>query len=199
MKIEAAVKDWLVECEIRKYTPKTIRGYRINLGIFTRYCQEELEISDMEEVTIATIKKFTHGMVQRGHKGTYVNGLLKTAKSFIQYIYDEYGEGFNTRNKGFKWVKEEKPIIKAFKPKDIRLLFDNCRGVDFLAVRDTAIITTLIETGIRCWELCCIQPSDIFDDHIVIQGKNHKRRIVPITPHLKKALLAKDYSVLMNM
>lgn len=192
MKIKAAVQDWLVECEIRRYTPKTLKGYRTNLNIFMRFCAEELDVHDMEEVTAATIKKFTQTLIRKGHKGTYVNGLLKTVKSFIQYCYDEYGEGFNTRNKGFKWVKEEKPIIKAFKPKDIKLILDNCRGVDYLAIRDAAIITAFIETGIRCWELCCIQPKDVFEDHIVIQGKNHKRRIVPITPVLKKALMRYD-------
>jgi integrase/recombinase XerD len=192
MKIKAAVEDWLVECEIRKYTHKTLKGYRTNLNIFMRFCKEELDIDDMEDVTYATIKKYTQVMVQKGHKGTYVNGLLKSAKSFIQYIYDEYGEGFNTRNKGFRWVMEEKPIIKAFQPRDIKRILDNCRGASYLDIRDAAIITTFIETGIRCWELCCIQPKDIFDDHIVIQGKNHKRRIVPITPHLKKALLKYD-------
>ena len=189
MKIKAAIKDWLVECEIRKYTPKTLRGYRINLNIFLRVCEEEMEIDDMEEITMATIKKFTQIMIKRGHKGTYVNGLLKTAKSFIQYIYEEYGEGFNTRGKKFTWVKEERPIIKPFKSKDVRLILDNCRGADFLSIRDTAIVTLLIETGVRCWELCCITPADVHEDYIIIQGKNHKQRAIPITPVLKKALL----------
>lgn len=192
MKIDAAIKDWIVECEIRKYTPKTIRGYKMNLSIFQRYCEQEQGITDMDDISYAVIKQYTQALIKKGHKGTYVNGLLKVAKSFIQYIYDEYGEGFNTRNKGFRWVKEEKPIIKAFKPKDVKRILDNCRGADYLAIRDAAIITTLIETGIRCWELCCIQPKDVFEDHIVIQGKNHKRRVVPVTPHLKKALLRYD-------
>lgn len=192
MKIKAAVQDWLVECEIRKYTPKTIRGYKMNISIFQRYCEVELDIHDVDDITMGTIRQFTHTMVQKGHKGTYVNGLLKVTKSFLQYMYDEYGEGFNTKNKKFKWVKEEKPIVKAFKPRDIKLILDNCRGTSYLDVRDTAIITTLIETGIRCYELICIQPKDVFEDHIVIQGKNHKRRVVPITPHLKKALMRYD-------
>lgn len=189
MKIEAAIKDWLVECEIRKYTPKTLRGYKINLNIFLRYCKEELEITEMDDITYSVIKQYTQALIRKGHKGTYINGLLKSAKSFIQYIFDEYGEGFNTRNKGFKWVKEEKPVIKAFKPKDVRRMLDNCRGADFLSIRDAAILTTFFETGIRCYELCCIQPKDIHEDYIVIQGKNHKQRVVAITPVLKKALM----------
>lgn len=192
MKIKAAISDWLVECEIRKYTPKTLKGYRTNLNIFCRFCEEEMDIDDMEDMSMAVIKKFTQTMIRKGHKGTYVNGLLKSVKSFIQYIFDEYGEGFNTKNKSFTWVKEEKPNILAFKPKHVRLILENCKGPRYLDIRDNAIITTLIETGIRCYELICIQPKDVFDDYIIIHGKNHKRRIVAITPVLKKALMRYD-------
>ena len=128
-------------------------------------------------------------MVGRGKKGRYVNGLLKTAKSFIQYCYDEEYGGFNTK-KNFKWCKEEKVVIITFKPSHVRQMMTSCGGNDFLSVRDKAVLSTLFETGIRCWELCCIKPEDIHDDYIVItSGKNHKQRVVPITPILKKALM----------
>lgn len=63
MKIKAGIQDWLVECEIRKYIPKTIRGYKINLNIFLRYCEEVEEIHEVDDITMATIKKFTHTIV----------------------------------------------------------------------------------------------------------------------------------------
>ena len=34
-----------------------------------------------------------------------------------------------------------------------------------------------------------IKPEDIHDDYIIINGKNRKQRVVPVTPILKKALL----------
>lgn len=195
MKVQVAIKDWITECEVRGYTHKTIRGYKINLTIFARYLEEELDITDMNDINMAVVKQFTTAMKRKGRKATYINGLLKTAKSFLQYIYDEYDgtEGsFNTRNKSFKWLKEEKPVIKAFTPRDIKTFLDNCRGFDFLSIRDMAIITFFVETGVRCYELCCIKPEDIYEDYVIIRGKNHKQRIVPISPHLKKAMLKYD-------
>lgn len=190
MEIKKAIKDWLVECEIRKYTPKTLKGYRTNLNIFCRFCEEELEITDMDDVDMTVIKKYTQKLIQKGHKGTYVNGLLKSAKSFIQYCYEEDLGGFDTRKRGFKWVREETPVIKPFTPRDVRQILKNCAGNDFMSLRDLAIITTFVETGIRCWELCCIKPKDVREDYIVIvNGKNHKQRLVGITPVLKKALM----------
>ena len=36
MKISAAIREYLIEIEVRKYTPKTIRGYRNSLNLFLR-------------------------------------------------------------------------------------------------------------------------------------------------------------------
>ena len=68
-------------------------------------------------------------------------------------------------------------------------MFQNCRGGDFKAIRDRTILTMLIDTGIRCLELCSIRPSDVHEDYIIIQGKNHKQRVVPITPILRKNMV----------
>ena len=189
MKIKHALQEYLLEIEVRKYTPKTIRSYRNNLNLFVRYLDDETDVLDTEDLTLATVRQFSAYMVKRGKKGRYVNGLLKTAKSFIQYCYDEGYGGFNTK-KNFKWCKEEKVVIITFKPTHVRQMMSSCGGNDFLSVRDKAVLSTLFETGIRCWELCCIKPEDIHDDYIVItSGKNHKQRVVPITPILKKALM----------
>lgn len=188
MKISTAAKEYLTEIEVRKFTPKTIRSYRNNLNLFLRFCTDEVGIAELEDVTLALVRRFAAFMIAKGRKGSYVNGLLKVAKASIQYCYDEGYGGFNTR-KYFKWCKQEKAVILAFKPADVRRMLQPCKGCDFLSVRDAAILTTLYETGIRCWELCCIRKADVHGNFIIINGKNHKQRVVPVTPVLRKALL----------
>jgi len=191
MKISTAAKEYLIEIEVRKFTPKTIRSYRNNLNLFLRFCAEETDITDIEDLSLAVVRQFSLYMSSRGKKGSYINGLLKVAKAFIQYCYDEGYGGFNTK-KNFRWCKQDKAVIMAFKPSDVRQMLRSCRGGDYIHIRDTAVLTTFFETGIRCWELCCIQKKDIHDDFIIINGKNHKQRVVPITPVLRKALLKYD-------
>lgn len=188
MQIETAVKEYLVEIEVRKFTPKTIRSYRNNLNLFLRYCKEIGEVDEIEELTLAVVRKFSLFMVEKGKKGSYINSLLKVAKAFIQYCYDEGFGGFNTR-KNFKWCKQDKAVILAFKPSDVKEILKSCKGNDYLSLRDAAIITLLFETGIRCWELCCVKANDIHDDYNIINGKNHKQRVVPITPILYKVMM----------
>lgn len=202
MKISVAIKEYLVEIEVRKYTPKTIRSYRNNLNLFLRFCEEEEFVTDTEDITLAVVRRYALYMTSKGKRGSYINGLLKVAKSFIQYCYDEGYGGFNTR-RAFKWCKQERAVVMAFKPEDVKRMMQLCRGHSFIHVRDTAILTMLFETGIRCWELCCVQKSDIHDDFVIINGKNHKQRVVPITPVLRKAmmkydLVAADYFTLKN-
>ena len=203
MKISVAKREYLTEIEVRKFTLKTIKSYRNNLNLFLRFCEEEAGISEVEELTLSVVWQFSVYMSGKGRKGSYINGLLKVAKAFIQYCYDEGYGGFNTR-KNFKWCKQDKAVIMAFKPSDVRCMLQSCKGYDFLQVRDAAVLTALFETGIRCWELCCIQKKDIHEDFIIINGKNHKQRVVPITPVLRKAMMkydncAADYFTLKNI
>ena len=188
MKLEALIREYLIEIEVRKYTPKTIRSYRNNLNLFLRFCLDILDIDMIEDITAASVRQFSKYMTGMGRKGTYINGLLKTIKSFLQYCYEEGYGGFNTK-RSFKWCKEDRPVIMAYKPSDVRQMLQSCKGYDFISVRDSAVLTALFETGVRCWELCCIQKQDVYDDFIIIKGKGHKQRVVPITPILKKTLL----------
>ena len=77
MKTSHALAEYLLEIEIRKYSPKTIRSYRNNLNLFLRYLEEEAEIFDTEEITLAAVRKFSQYMVNRGKSGAYVNGLAQ--------------------------------------------------------------------------------------------------------------------------
>lgn len=188
MLIEVAAKEYFVEIEVRKFTKKTIRSYRNNLNLFLRYCKEIAQIEEMDELTLAVVRKFSLYMSEKGRKGSYINSLLKVAKAFIQYCYEEGYGGFNTK-KNFKWCKQEKAVIMAFTPDDVRLMLKSCKGGSYLQLRDAAILTMFFETGIRCWELCCVKTSDIHNDYIIINGKNHKQRVVPITAVLRKAMI----------
>ena len=42
MEIQQGIKEFLIEIEVRKYTPRTIRGYRNNRNIAMRRAMEPL-------------------------------------------------------------------------------------------------------------------------------------------------------------
>ena len=59
----------------------------------------------------------------------------------------------------------------------------------YLDARNNCIIVMLFDTGIRCYELCCIRVDDIKTNAILIHGKGDKERIVPIGLMLNKTML----------
>ena len=47
MEIKPAIAEYLVEIELKRYTPKTIRSYSTNLHGFERFCAS-LNVTDLE-------------------------------------------------------------------------------------------------------------------------------------------------------
>ena len=82
MKISVAKREYLVEIEVRKFTPRTIKSYRNNLNLFLRFCEEEVGILEVEELTLSVVRQFSIYMSSKGKKGSYINGLLKVAKQY---------------------------------------------------------------------------------------------------------------------
>lgn len=115
MKLDALVKEYLIEIEVRKYTPKTIRGYRVGLNLFLRFCKEHLDQDEIDDITLATVRQFAKFMTEAGRKGTYINGLLKTIKSFLQYCYEEGYGGFNTK-RNFNGAKKNALLLRPLGP-----------------------------------------------------------------------------------
>ena len=72
MRMDKAIRDFLIEIEVRKYTPKTIRSYRNNLSLFLRFCEEKVGIEDTEDLSLPVVKQFAQFMSDAGRMGTYL-------------------------------------------------------------------------------------------------------------------------------
>ena len=188
MLLEKVIKEYLLECQLQNFTEKTRKGYRNNLELFARYLQEYQQITELEEVTLSSVKEFVVWQDSKGRKPTYINGQMKTLRAFFTFCQNE---GYDYVNmKKIAWKKEQKVKIKTFRPSDVKKLLGYFTGVDFINIRNKTILYTLFETGVRCQELCDIVPEDIKENYILIKnGKNHKERVVPLSPVLYKQLV----------
>ena len=50
VRIDTAIKEYLLEIEVRRYAPRTIRSYRNNLNLFLRFCTERAEIVSFDAI-----------------------------------------------------------------------------------------------------------------------------------------------------
>lgn len=187
MKIEDAVKEFCFEKELANHTRKTLNGYKYTLSLFTNWLEKCCDIHDIEIVTYKHLKAYIQFHTQQKHKATYINTIIKVFRSFFKYCN---AEGYcNVDYKRIQWARQDKPVINCFTPEQVKKMLSFYSGKDFLSVRNKTIITMFVETGIRCYELICIKEEDIKDNFILIHGKNHKERMVGITPVLGKQLI----------
>lgn len=188
MDFSDSVKEFLYECELRQYTWKTIKGYRNGLELLANYLKREQSVTQLEEVQTRHLKAFFMYQLNRGCKETYLNGLLKTYRSFFKYHYQEENIKNNPVLK-VSWMREPKTIIKTFTNDEVKRMMEAFNGKDYIDVRNKAIMAMLFDTGIRCYELCTLTNDCIKENCIVVYGKGKKERQVGISSYLAKLLL----------
>lgn len=188
MRITDCVHDFKIDCELRRLTPRTIKGYVNNNLQFAEYLQNEYQIEEIEEVKQSHIKQYVLYLTKTGHKATYINGILKCLRAFFKYCY---AEEFIERNPATKvpWQREGQVLIETFTDDEVKRLLDAFDYSSYLQARNKLIIALAFDTGIRNTEMCNILNSDIHDNTILIHGKGNKERNVAISPYVQKIML----------
>ena len=77
MKLTDALKEFLLEIEIKNYTKRTIKTYKNNNLLFITYLKNEFNIEEIEDVTQLNIKQYVRFLMKQGRKSTYINSILK--------------------------------------------------------------------------------------------------------------------------
>ncbi len=188
LKLENVLKEFIFDCEVKKFSQKTIKSYRNNTQYLFNFLEEKYEISEIENVTSMQIKDFFQTLWSNGRKATYTNGLLKSYRSFFKYACNEEYIQVNPCLR-VPWGKEDKTIIKTFENEDVINMLGVYNGRDYMSVRNKAILAMLIDTGIRNYELCTLENSNIFETYVRIFGKGYKERVVSKSPYLAKILM----------
>lgn len=188
MRLEHGLEEFLLDCEIRSLSAKTIKGYRnASLGLIN-YLQKTCGVTEVEDVLHQYIKKFFLELQKGGRKASYLNGLHKAYRAWFHFLKKEE---YITRNPmdAVAWAKEEKTVIQTFKPEEVKRMIEVYSGQSYLEIRNKTILCMLLDTGIRCSELCHLKLSDVGETTFKIYGKGKKERFVAKSPFMAKLLL----------
>ena len=138
MLLNAALKEYLLECELRNYTEKTIKGYRNSIELLVNYLQQN-GITDVNEVLAPHIKHFLTNLQRAGRKPSYINGLHKAFRAWFKYLQAEEYISVNPMNK-IGWAKEEKIVIKTFTPAEVQAMLNAYPEKEYMDVRNKTIL-----------------------------------------------------------
>ena len=189
MLLEDTLKEFLLECELRQYSQRTIRHERNSLQKMIYFIGETYGVTHLEKVKHIHLKGYVKYLTDLGRKETYVNGLIKSFRAFFKYCTEEEYIEVNPALK-LSFQKEPEILITTFTDKEVEAMVNYYKGRRFLDIRNKLIMVILFDTGIRCSELCELKVTDVRTNVINIQeGKGKKQRFVPLTPAINKWMM----------
>jgi len=199
--IESLAKGYILNCRIEGKSPKTLVGYQMTLRNFMWYCKQN-DFPEIQHLTAIHIKQFLWYLTNEPHRwnstcpiakrqvnSTTVNVYFRSLRTFFNWLDNESLIKENPFKK-LKTPKVKQKIIQALSPEEIARLFKVCSGRSYQDVRNKAILSMLLDTGLRISELTNLHLSDIDMDNgslLIRNGKGGKQRIVRIGNKAQKA------------
>jgi site-specific recombinase XerD len=195
-----AIEDFAHHLARAERSPLTIKNYRCDLTAFASWFRDtngdELTPAHITPTDLRDYKRFL--VDQRGLKPSSVNRQLATLKSFLAWAATAgllpagpppvLPKAVLQERRGPRWLdrREQQALRRAVE-----------RGGQ---VRDIAIVTLLLNTGLRLQELCALTWRDVQVTArkglvMVTRGKGGKPRQLPLNADARRALVVLGYEV----
>lgn len=193
--IEKAVQDFLSFHELNKDSEGTIKNYRLLLGRFAKWLSS-VNVTYVDELSISLLRSWINYLQKtpsrRGNLlgDNTVHHYAVYTHTFCHWLETEeiLAKPITTR---FTYPRVEKQFIPTFTPDDIEKLLAACEaGKRFtppiqkaLTTRNRAIVSVLVDTGIRRKELVGLRLCDVDRDLrvLLVHRKGNKWQQVPIS------------------
>jgi integrase/recombinase XerD len=161
---------------------------------FADWC--ELHDIQLEQLKAIHLRKYVHHISQRPHHRTgkplssyTVHGHARAVRAFLHWCTKEEDLDTLISQKtvdNMTMPTIEVKVIEIFTPEHLKALLTACEreSTPTLCMRDKAIVSVLIDTGIRAGELCGLTLDHVYldprDAYIKVLGKGKKEREVPL-------------------
>lgn len=89
MKMCVIIEEFLYAKKIENQTQRTLRGYKNTLNLFASWLEQKWSIDELENIRVSHLKQYVSYHLKVGHKGTYVNGIIKILRAFFKYLQYE--------------------------------------------------------------------------------------------------------------
>lgn len=187
--IAEAVAEFLSDCEARGHSRNTLTAYRNALRFFVDFFAER-QLKDMADLTPALLREYSlHCSSTLKAGGAHAR--MRPVKTFLKW---SYAEELLPRDltKRLPMPKLPREPQAAVRKSEFMQLLEAARRHSRKPLRDIAILTLLIDTGLRATEAMRLELSDIKSNGVieVRYGKGGKSRLVPVERPTLRAIRA---------
>jgi site-specific recombinase XerD len=202
MTVEAAIRGFLMDWELRGRSPATVRLYRSCLMVLARWLEDQ-GVAEADTVTITHLRAFILETQQRpagsinprrpqaadGRTPTpaTLQSYVKAIKLLFRWLVDEEVISTNPALRLHK-PTDVKRVVVTFSQEHLHALFEACDLTTSLGFRDYVIMLVMLDTGVRISELCGLTLEDVREGYLKVFGKGRKEREVGVSPATAKFL-----------
>lgn len=173
--------EYLMECEYKKLSKKTITNYKRILEHFIN----TTGATDVKQLNKLLVKGYINNLqLSISSKNQYI----RTLSAFINWIQDEYDVDLHIK---LKRLKENRAIKYTPSDDEIDELLRAYDNKSFLGCRNKTIISCLVYLGLRAEELLNLRKDDVDLKNGIITVRKRKGNIdqqLPINNELKLQL-----------
>jgi integrase/recombinase XerD len=178
---DAAIDNFLFDCRTKNLSPWTVHSYNDRLKQFAKFARERGETP--ATFNFWTVKAFVAFQQEKGIKAPTTNGYLRTLSVFVNFLIRE-GVRDDNPLKGFPRLKEGLYPPRTLSDDQIAALLSACDDTTFLGLRNLALISLFLDTGLRLSEALQLTVEDALNalqtGMITVVGKGNKQRSIPI-------------------
>lgn len=157
--------------------PRTLEWYREKLGGFIRYATSQ-GVESVLDITPHHIREFLIYLRDKGHNEGGCHGYYQALKAFLFFFDNEYEpEGWRNPIRKVKAPSVSMEPIVGISLEEFEVLYDACDNRTFFGERDKALLSILIDTGVRAGELTQMNIEDVnFSDSSILIRKSKVRK-----------------------
>jgi site-specific recombinase XerD len=187
--LSEAVDQFLLHQRSSRHSPRTIEGYEYVLGKLTSWAGPN-GLSHLEDFTADHLRRYFAELQETVSPGT-VATVHRRVKALFMFHEREENVAKNPMAK-VKPPKLDREILPAFTPDEVRKMLDATTGRDPVSIRNRALITLLLDSGLRLREVTELKVGSVCAQTGIIhvkRGKGGKDRITKIGNEALKSFL----------
>ena len=187
MVLNILIKKWLTELkQIRNYSDNTVRAYSMDLENFTHFLTQHMgqnDVDGLKKLQLTDIRAWLTSRLNQGIAPVSNARALSTLKHFFKYAMTHYQIDLSHLLE-MRTPKALKKLPRPISVNKIDTLIKAMEGeASWTDLRDVALVILLYGAGLRISEALNLNFKDFpLSEVLVITGKGHKQRVVPIIP-----------------
>lgn len=177
MTIAEAKDRFLYEKQLKNCSQETVRSYHYFIKVFMDY----IGPYDVESLTMADIERYALHLYASDLSAATHHTYLHHLRIFLNWCAKKVTLQLDPSE--IAVPKSPKKSLRIYSDEDIRLIYQtDCTNDEMLNARNRALVSLMLDSGLRQRELCTVRLSDIDFSarRLKVLGKGNKERIVPL-------------------